>query len=71
MNLGNLNYFLGIEVFRSKKIILLNQRKNALELITNTGLSGAKPVYAPLEKNIKLTTIDYDEFSVKSNNPLL
>lgn len=33
-NLGQLRYFLGIEVSRSKKGILLNKRKYALELIS-------------------------------------
>ncbi|XP_060190389.1 uncharacterized mitochondrial protein AtMg00240-like [Lycium barbarum] len=32
-----------------------------LEIISNTGLSGAKPVATPLEAKLKLTTVDYDE----------
>uniref|UniRef100_A0A3Q7EGE7 Reverse transcriptase Ty1/copia-type domain-containing protein n=1 Tax=Solanum lycopersicum TaxID=4081 RepID=A0A3Q7EGE7_SOLLC len=60
-NLGDLKYFLGIEILRSKTGILLNQRKYALELISDTGLSGAKPANTPLEANIKLTTVEHDE----------
>lgn len=41
-DLGELN-FLGIEFFRSKKGILMHQRKYALELISETSLSVAKP----------------------------
>ncbi|XP_055806979.1 uncharacterized mitochondrial protein AtMg00810-like [Solanum dulcamara] len=41
-DLGHLKYFLGIEIMRSKTSILFNRRKYALELISNTGLSGAK-----------------------------
>lgn len=41
-DLGSLTYFLGIEVARSKKGLCLNQRKYALELIAETGMSGAK-----------------------------
>nr|XP_016478080.1 PREDICTED: uncharacterized mitochondrial protein AtMg00810-like [Nicotiana tabacum] len=59
-DLGQLRYFLGIEVSRSKKRILLNQRKYALELISEISLSGAKPVATPIELNQKLTTVEYD-----------
>ncbi|XP_070057545.1 uncharacterized mitochondrial protein AtMg00810-like [Nicotiana tomentosiformis] len=43
-DLGELKFFLGIEVLRSHKGILLNQRKYALQLISDLGLGGAKPV---------------------------
>lgn len=56
-DLGELRYFLGIEVLRSQKGILLNQRKHALELISEVGLSGSKPALTPLELNQKRTTI--------------
>ncbi|XP_070023029.1 uncharacterized mitochondrial protein AtMg00810-like [Nicotiana sylvestris] len=59
-DLGELRYFLGIEVLRSQEGILLNQRKYTLELISDVVLSGSKPVNAPMEVNAKLTTIDYD-----------
>ncbi|XP_070020752.1 uncharacterized mitochondrial protein AtMg00810-like [Nicotiana sylvestris] len=59
-DLGKLRYFLGIEVSRSKKGILLNKRKYALELILEVGLSGVKPVATPIELNQKLTTMEYD-----------
>ena len=48
---------------QSKDGILLNQRKYALQLIADTGLSGAKPVNTPLEVNIKLTIIEYDKLT--------
>ncbi|GMI70425.1 cysteine-rich RLK (RECEPTOR-like protein kinase) 8 [Hibiscus trionum] len=59
-DLGELKYFLGLEVLRSKEGILVNQRKYALELIESTGLSGARPVASPLEQNIKLTSTEFD-----------
>lgn len=59
-DLGELRYFLGIEVLRSKEGILLNQRKYTLELISDIGLSTTKPVITPLELNKKFTTVDYD-----------
>ncbi|XP_070011298.1 uncharacterized mitochondrial protein AtMg00810-like [Nicotiana sylvestris] len=58
-DLGELRYFLGIEVMRSDKGLLLNQRKYALELISTTGLDVAKPASTPIELNQKLTTTEY------------
>nr|XP_016473928.1 PREDICTED: uncharacterized mitochondrial protein AtMg00810-like [Nicotiana tabacum] len=54
-DLGELKYFLGIEFARSFKGILMNQRKYALELISECSLGGGKPVITPLEQNQKLT----------------
>lgn len=42
-DLGKLKYFLGIEVLRSRKAVILNQRKYLRELILETGLVGANP----------------------------
>lgn len=55
-----MKYFLGIEVLRSKRGVLLNQKKYVLELISDMGLSRAKPACTPLEVNSKLTSIEYD-----------
>lgn len=60
-DLGSLRYFLGIEVLKSKEGLLLNQRKYALQLISETGLSGAKTVNTPLEFNHKLTSVEFDQ----------
>lgn len=61
-DLGVLKYFLGIEVMRLNKGIILNQRKYALELIADLGLGDAKSVCTPLEQNQKLTSVEYDEY---------
>ncbi|XP_019235259.1 PREDICTED: uncharacterized protein LOC109215614 [Nicotiana attenuata] len=59
-DLGELKFFLGIEFARSNKGILMSQRKYVLELISEIGLSGAKPVNTPMEINQNLTTVEYD-----------
>lgn len=53
-DLGPLKYFLGIEVARNSTGIYLCQRKYTLDIITETGLLGAKPATFPLETNHKL-----------------
>ncbi|KAA3462161.1 protein detoxification 35 [Gossypium australe] len=60
-DLGNLKYFLGIKIFWSENGVVLNQRKYALELILDMGLTGGKVVVTPLEQNQKLISIEYDE----------
>ncbi|XP_019248751.1 PREDICTED: uncharacterized protein LOC109228017 [Nicotiana attenuata] len=47
---------------------LLNQRKYALELISQVGLSGCKPAKTPLKLNKKLTTVDYNVHIGKTND---
>lgn len=69
-DLGVLKFFLGIEIMRSKSGILLNQRKYALEMISDTGLHGAKPINTPLETNVKLTTMEYDELTGTIDDPI-
>ncbi|XP_062014075.1 uncharacterized mitochondrial protein AtMg00810-like [Rosa rugosa] len=57
-DLGQLRYFLGIKVARSKQGIALCQRKYALEILEDTGFLGAKPSRFPLEQNLVLTQGD-------------
>ncbi|XP_075112104.1 uncharacterized protein LOC142182080 [Nicotiana tabacum] len=60
-DLGELKYFLRIEFAISEKGISLHQRKYALELVSELGLSTAKPIGTPMDNNLKLTTREYDE----------
>lgn len=44
---GEIKHFLGMEIAKFKHGITLNQRKYALELVSDMGYSGAKPIYSP------------------------
>ncbi|CAL5338710.1 unnamed protein product [Camellia sinensis] len=48
-DLGQMRYFLGMEVARSKKGISVSQRKYTLDLLTETGMLGCKPSDTPVE----------------------
>lgn len=57
-DLGDLKYFFGIEVARSKRGIYICQCHYALQLLTETGLIGCKPRTTPMDVNLKLTHDD-------------
>ena len=53
-DLGSLKYFLGIEIARSTRGLVLSQRKYVLDLLYETGLLGCKSTDTPMDSNIKL-----------------
>src|SRR4051812_12485303 len=54
-DLGQLKYFLGIEIARSPRGIVLSQRKYVLDLLSETGMLGCKVPSTPVEQNHKLS----------------
>ncbi len=54
-DLGELRYFLDIEVIQSPKRIWLLQRQYALNKLSKYGMTGCKPISIPLEQNVKLS----------------
>ena len=57
-DLGSLKYFLGMEVTRSKKGIVVSQRKYILDFLKKARMSGCKPSETPMEPNLRLGDSD-------------
>ncbi|RVW67994.1 Retrovirus-related Pol polyprotein from transposon RE1 [Vitis vinifera] len=53
-DLGNLKYFLGMEIARSRKGIFVSQRKYVLDLLKETRMLGCKPADTPMDPTTKL-----------------
>ncbi|CAH9146225.1 unnamed protein product [Cuscuta epithymum] len=62
-DLGKMKYFLGIEVARNSTGIFLCQRKYVLDILAETGLTGARPVSFPMVQNHKLQSDTGPNFS--------
>lgn len=62
-DLGNLKYFLGIEVLRSEGGIFLRQKKYILDIMVETGLIDCKPADTPILVNHGLQILDEAELA--------
>ncbi|XP_057503724.1 uncharacterized mitochondrial protein AtMg00810-like [Actinidia eriantha] len=62
-DLGNLSYFLGIEVSSTSDGHYLSQTKYASDLLSRAGLTDNKTVDTPLENNVRFHTTDGEPLS--------
>ncbi|XP_057734027.1 uncharacterized mitochondrial protein AtMg00810-like [Arachis stenosperma] len=58
--LGDLKYFLGLQLARSSKGIVLSQRKYTLSILEDTNFVDAKPISLPMETNLRMSASDGD-----------
>lgn len=71
-DLNTLRYFLGIKIARNEHGLVLNQCKYAMDLISDLGLTGSKPITTPMDYSSKLTTAEYDKlFKFTQNDNLI
>jgi hypothetical protein len=57
-DLGDLNFFLGIEAKRTSTALVLTQTKYTLDLLTRTPMQDSKPCPTPLASGSKLSAYD-------------
>lgn len=55
MDLGDLKFFVGLEVARTTDGINLCQREYTLEVLNDVGMLGCKLVKTPMDQNLKLS----------------
>jgi hypothetical protein len=58
--LGDLHYFLGVEVNKVEAGVLLSQRRYILDLLKKTKMHEAKPIFSPMASSSSLFTFSSD-----------
>ena len=67
-DLGILKYFIGFEIARSSKGIILSQRHYTLQLLEDTGFLGAKPVVLPMDPKLQLNRSNGEPLSASNHS---
>lgn len=62
-DLGDLKFFLGLEISRNHSGLLLTQQKYILDLLKKTGFLDSKPVSTPVQSGQQLSLYDGEPFS--------
>ncbi|KAL0641806.1 hypothetical protein Bca4012_102527 [Brassica carinata] len=70
-DLGEMKYFLGIELCRSKEGLFISQRKYTLDLLKDAGIQGDKTAKMPLEDGYKIPREGEIEDSKAFHDPKL
>ncbi|KAJ9561025.1 hypothetical protein OSB04_006185 [Centaurea solstitialis] len=68
-DLGELQYFLGIEILKTKSGLCMSQRKYCLELLVDFGYLGCKPINTPMDMNLIVT--ESVQMAAKSGDDVL
>ena len=58
--LGDLNFFLGVEVIKNTSSILLSQKRYIVDLLHRTNMLEAKPVSSPMTTSTNLFAFEGD-----------
>jgi histone deacetylase 1/2 len=67
IDLGNLHYFLGIEIKRNSDGLVVLQAKYAADIIKRTNMSNCKPINTPLSSVDKLSATEGDPLGPKDS----
>ncbi|WZZ27522.1 hypothetical protein YC2023_010923 [Brassica napus] len=70
-DLGEMKYFLGIEICRSKEGLFMSQRKYTLDLLKDAGAYGGKTARMPMEDGYKVPREGENEDSKPYQDPKL
>jgi hypothetical protein len=61
-DLGHLHYYLDIEVTQNRKYIFISKKKYTRELLNKFGMVECNTLSTPMERNLKLTSKEANEF---------
>eukprot|EP00253_Pinus_taeda_P022970 PITA_22970 len=62
IDLGYVNYYLGIEVTQHPKFIFVSQKKYIGDLLNKFGMAQCNPLTNPMKQNLNLTFVEGKEF---------